>query len=201
MIRMNLQLFGGRGGGSGMSGGGGGASEAVGVGGSFISNQKNMEDYAVAVGMFDRDFLRTADGQEALRDFMDGEREAGLTEQDMRQAIRSTGSNSSRSNSSRSTGGTYKVSDVPSRIQSFTSTGTGVSGNWESKTYVTSKGDAIKETTKYDNGRKTTSTVMRNYPQNQRTREQFESELAKMAKAQIRTGGKVTAIDNKKKGR
>ena len=48
MIKLKLQLFGGRGSGSGMS------SNTSGGGGSFMSDLQNMEDYAVAVGMFDR---------------------------------------------------------------------------------------------------------------------------------------------------
>ena len=161
---------------------------------SFMSNQQNMEDYAVATGMFDREFLGTAEGKQALRDFMDGEREAGLTEREMRDAINATGSRS---------GGTYKVNDVPARIQSFTATGTaGVAGDYESKTYVTKKGDAIKETTKYSDGRRTTTTVMKNdpkYPSTNRTRAQFEEALSGIAKSQIRTGTKVTAVDDKRK--
>lgn len=203
MIRMNLQMFGGRGGGSGMT------SSSTSGGGSFMSNQQNMEDYAVAVGMFDRDFMRTEEGRQALRDFMDDEIEAGLTEQDMRQAIKDTGSNRDRGgSSSRGTntttggGGTYSVSDVPSRIQSFSYSGSGASGDWESRRYITRNGDAIKEVTTFANGRKTTETIAKNYgDQYDRTRAQFESTLAGMAKSEIRTGGKVTAIDNKKKGR
>lgn len=195
--------MGGRGSGSNMASSGQ-------SGGSYMSNQRNMEDYAVAVGMFDRDYMKTAEGRQALKDFMDDEREAGLTEQDMRQAIRDTGSNRNRGTGSRNTdttggGGTYTVNDVPSRVQSYTTTGTaGVSGDYESRRYVTRKGDAIKEVTKYKDGGKRTETIMQNYPQYpqfNRTRAQFESELAKMARADIRTGGKVTAIDDKKKGR
>lgn len=197
--------MGGRGSGSNMA-----SSSAN--GGSFMSNRQNMEDYAVAVGMFDRDFMRTAEGQEALRDFMDGEREAGLTESDMRQAIRDTGSNRNRgtgssgggSSSSAGGGGTYQQSEIPSRVQSYTTVGSGVSGDWESRRYVTRNGNAIKEVTTYKDGGRSTTTVMQNnprYPEYNRTRSQFESELAKMAKAEIRTGGKVTAVDNKKKGR
>lgn len=96
MISMNLQTFGGRGGGSGMS-----SSTS---GGSFMSNQRNMEDYAIATGALDvgseeetRAFLRTADGRAALNEFMEGEREAGLTESEMREAIQATGSNRSAS--------------------------------------------------------------------------------------------------------
>lgn len=181
--------MGGRGSGSRM------VKSSVSRGGSFMSDRQNMEDYAIATGMFDRDYMRTAEGQEALRDFMDGEREAGLTEREMRNVINSTNSRS---------GGTYNVNDVPTRIQSFTTTGTGISGDWESKMYVTEKGDAIKEVTKYSDGRRTTTTVMKNYPQYpgaNRTRAQFEEALSDMAKAQIRTGTKVTAVDNKKKGR
>lgn len=90
MIKMNLQLFGGRGGGSRMVS----RSSAMSSGGSsFMSNQQNMEDYAVATDMFDRDFLETAEGKEALREFMRDEIEAGLTESEMREAIQSTGSN------------------------------------------------------------------------------------------------------------
>ena len=37
--------------------------------------------------------MRTAEGREALHEFMRDEREAGLTESDMRQAIQATGSN------------------------------------------------------------------------------------------------------------
>lgn len=207
MVKMNLQMFGGRGGGSGMT------SSSTSGGGSFMSNQQNMEDYAVAVGMFDRDFMRTEEGRQALREFMDDEREAGLTESDMRQAIRDTGSNRNRGTGSsrdRSTspagsGGAFKASEVPSRIQSFTSTGSGAAGDYESRMYVTRKGDAIKEVTKYKDGGKRTETIMQNYPQYpqyNRTRAQFESELAKMAKSRIRAGSEVvTAIDDKKKGR
>lgn len=178
-------------------------------GGSFMSNQRNMEDYAVAVGMFDRDFMRTEEGKQALKEFMEGEKEAGLTERDMKRAIKDTGSASGNTGGNTRSGNTgggkvYKVNEVPSRVQSYTTTGTGVSGNWESRRYITRKGDAIKETTKYESGRRTTTTVMENnpkYPQYNRTRAQFESELAKMAKAEIRTGSKVTGIDDKKKGR
>lgn len=198
--------MGGRGSRSGM------ASEAPNTGGgSFMSNQQNMEDYAVAVGMFDRDFMRTAEGRAALREFMDDEREAGLTERDMRQAIRDTGSNRNRgtgssgggSTSPAGGGATYQASEIPSRVQSYTTTGSGASGDWESRKYVTRNGDAIKEVTTYENGSKSTTTVMQNYsqyPQYNRTRAQFESELAKMAKADARTGGRVTAVDGKKKG-
>ena len=171
-----------------------------------MSNRQNMEDYAVAVGMFDRDFMRTAEGKAALKEFMDNEREAGLTESDMRQAIRDTGSSrrtSNRSTATISSGATYQVNEIPSRVQSYTTTGSGANGDWESKRYVTRKGDAIKEVTTYKNGgRSTTTTVMQNnprYPEYNRTRAQFESELANMAKAEARTGGKVTSVDNKKK--
>lgn len=204
MIKMNLQLFGGRGGGSGMS-------SSTSGGGSFTPSQRDMEDYAVAVGMFDRDFMRTPEGKEALREFMDNEKEAGLTEQEMRQAIKDTGSRSSgrTGSNSRTTGGggTYTANEIPSRVKSYTTTGTGANGDWESRRYVTRNGDAIKETTTYKDGSKSTTTIMQNYPQYpqypqyNRTRAQFEGELANMAKSEARTGGKVTAIDNKKKGR
>lgn len=196
---------------SGISSGGAGNTNAPSAGSSFMSNQRNMEDYAVAVGMFDRDFMRTEEGQQALREFMDGEREAGLTEQDMREAIRSTGSRSRGSNSGGSSsggqrssggGGLYKESDIPSRANSFTVAGTGVSGDYESKTYVTKKGDGIKTVTKYSDGTKMTHTDMKNYGDKyDRSRAEYESILARMAKAHIRTGSKVTAVDDKKKGR
>lgn len=182
-------------------------SASASQGGSFMSNQQNMEDYAVAVGMFDRDYMRTAEGREALREFMDNEREAGLTEEEMRQAIKDTGSDRDRgTGSSRNrptaTGGVYQVSEIPSRIQSYTYSGSGAAGDWESKMYVTRKGDAIKEVTKFGDGRRMTETIMKNYgTQYDRSRAQFENDLAKMAKARIRAGSKVTSVDGKKKGR
>lgn len=85
--------MGGRGSGSRMS-----ASTSRDGGESyFMTDQRNMEDYAVAVGMFDRDYLRTMEGRQALREFMDGEIEEGLTESQMRQAIRDVGTNSGSS--------------------------------------------------------------------------------------------------------
>lgn len=182
--------MGGRGSGSNMN-------ASTSGGGSFMSNQRNMADYAIATGALDmgseaetRRYIRTAEGKAALQEFMDGEREAGLTAREMRDAIKSAGS------------GTYQESDVPSRVQSFTTIGTGVSGDYESRTYVTRNGDAIKTTTKYSDGTRTTSTDMKNYPQypeTNRSRAQFEKELAGMAKARIRTGSDVLTINGKKK--
>lgn len=93
-MKINLQFFGGRGGGSGMS-----SSTS---GGSYMSDRQNMEDYAIATGALDigseeetRAFLKTAEGRAALDEFMNGEREAGLTEAEMREAIKSTGSDRS----------------------------------------------------------------------------------------------------------
>lgn len=101
MIKMDLQMFGGRGGSSGMDS----------SGGSFMSNQQNMEDYAIATGALDigseeetRAFMRTPEGKAALQEFMEGERELGLTEQEMREAIQSTGSNQRQSNQRPSAG-------------------------------------------------------------------------------------------------
>ena len=186
--------MGSRGSSSGGMGGGGASSSRA----SFMSNERNMEDYAVAVGMFDRDFLATADGKAALQEFMEGEIEAGLTEQEMRQAIRDAGSSSDRDTRTTGSSGSYSVSEVPSRIQSFTTVGTGVSGDWESKTYVTKKGDAIKTVTKYADGTKTTYTDAKNYgTEYDKTRAQYESILSDMAKAEIRTGSEVTAIDDR----
>ena len=89
--------MGGRGSGSRMASSAGPAGSSS--GNNFMSNRQNMEDYAIATGALDmgseedtRAFLRTPEGREALRDFMDGEREAGLTESEMRQAIQDTGS-------------------------------------------------------------------------------------------------------------
>lgn len=117
---------------------------------------------------------------------------------------RGSGSRMSASTSgSRGGGAAYQASEIPSRIQSYTTTGSGASGDWESRRYITRNGNAIKEVTTYKDGSRSTTTVMQNYPQYpqyNRTRAQFETELAKMAKAEARTGSKVTAIDNKKKG-
>ena len=114
---------------------------------------------------------------------------------------RSSGSKMTSSSSMASQGGnTYTVSEIPSRIQSFTTIGTGVSGDWESKTYVTRKGDAIKTVTTYSDGTKTTYTDSKNYgTEYDKTRDQYESILAGMAKSHIRAGVPVTAVNGKKK--
>lgn len=123
----------------------------------------------------------------------------------------SSGTSSNTSGSGGASGGgggassTYfQQNEVPQRIKSFTQVGTGASGDYESKMYVTRKGDAIKVTTKYKDGTRTTWTEARNYPdspQYNKTRAQWESTLAGIARAYIRTGSKVTTIDDKKKGR
>lgn len=96
MIKMQLQLFGGRGGGSGMSGGGGGASASE-SGGGFMNNDDNIKDYYMATmaGGMSRedmeDIWSTPEGRQDLRDWFNEEKNLGLTEQEMRDAIQQTG--------------------------------------------------------------------------------------------------------------